>query len=243
MLLDTFIKQIQKNPENETEVNWFRKKFKKTEDNPVEKYKKELFLDFKILVPGQINKEERDLILVLIILIHKYDLEEGTYPGSYRLNIEEVGYLDEIKDIKDFIISQLTKLIFIFYGANEKNEIEKLEDAFQNDIIRWNWDRYTKQEQVIALVGESLKKAAEKAKTTERFLPVILQDYYDRIDKKRLKNLETFLRKSEEILSSSENQKDHTRFFSKILEELNNGGENLYSIQDLIPYYSGIKFN
>jgi hypothetical protein len=242
MILDTFIKQIQQNPENETEVLWFQKQFIRSDNNPIEKYKKELFLDFKISAPSS-AKEERDLILVLIILLCKYELEEGFLPGSYRLNIEEVGYLDEIKDIKDFTISLLTKLIYIYYGANEKNEIEKLEDAFQNDIIHWNWDRYTKQEQVIALVGDSLKAVAEKAKTTERFLPVILQDYYDRIDKKRLKNLETFLRKSEEILSSTENQKYHTKFFSKILEELNNGGENLYSIQDLIPYYSGIKFN
>lgn len=240
MNLNQFLKKVPQNSDNIVAISWFRKEFK---TNPLEKYKRELFLAFKIIVPKPVKKEERDLILVLIILLCKYDLEEGSSLGSYRLNIEERGYFDEIKDIMDFTISLLTKLILIYYEANENDEIEKLEDAFKNATVHWNWDKYTKQEQVIALVGESLKEVAEKAQTTERFVPMILQDYYERLDKKRLKNLDSFLRKSEEILSFSENQKDQAKFFVKILEELNNGGENLNSIQDIIPYYTGMKFN
>jgi hypothetical protein len=234
---------IQKDPENETEVYWFRKWQRKAKENPIDKYRKELFLDFNIVIPELLNEEEKDMILVLIILICKWDLDEGSPPGSYRLSIEELGYLDEIKDIKDLIVSLLTKLIFIYYGANEKNEIEKLEETFHNDTYHWNWNGYVKQEQVIALFGKSLKSIAEKAKTTERFIPVILQDYYERIDKKRLRNLDNFLRKSEKILSSSENLKDQAKFFSKMLDEINNGGENIKSAPDVIPYYHGMKFN
>lgn len=243
MTFELLIKEIQKDPENETEVLWFKKWLKKVKENPLDKFKKRLFLDFNLRMPGQMNMEEYSLLIVLIILLCKWDLEEGSVPGSYRLTVEEMGYIDELEDVRDYTLSLLTKMILYYYGASEKNEIDKLENAFENEIDHWNWSGYVKQEQVIGFAGTFMKDVAEKSEISDRYATIILKDYYDRIEKKRLNNLNSFLRKSEKILKSSENLKEQTKFFSKILDEINNGGENLNSVQDIIPYYQGMKFN
>lgn len=243
MTLELLIREIQNNPEYETEVRWYKKWLNETRENPVDKFKNRLFLDFNLCVPEQMSMEDYSLIIVLVILLCKWDLEEGSVPGSYRLTVQEIGYIDEHENLKAYTISLLTRIILYYYGASKKNEIDKLENAFQNEIDRWNWSEYVKQEQVYRLAGKFMHDIAEKAEIKERSATLILQDYYDRITRKRLSNLDRFLQKSETILKSADNLREQTKFFSSILEEINNGGENLNSVRDIIPYYHGIRFN
>jgi hypothetical protein len=177
-------------------------------------------------------------------LVGDYTLKQDFVPGTYRLYLHEFGYLDEIKDVAGLEAGFFTVIMNYYYNAKENNEIDKLEKAFSNKVIEWNYCTYVKQEEIKTLLDKnSLKETSSKANIPEQDIPKILDDYYSRINLMRIENLDRFLNKSNELLAADESIKDHTRFFAQIVEEVINGGINLKSTSDIIPHYAGIKFN
>ena len=244
MVPESLIKKVKKESESIHEVSWYLNEYKDSDKHPFEKYIKDLYLDFNIALPAFLPENSKQLILGLTILVCDHDLHQDSLPGTYKLFVENDSYLNEVRNAAEFEAATLSVLINNYYCANENNEIEKLEDALKNTVLKWNWSGFVKQEEVISLVNQySLEEASNKADVPEHEIPRILDDYYSRINRKRIANLDSFLNKSNELISAYKKSKHHTQFFSKIIEEVKNGGANLKSVEDINPHYLGIKFN
>jgi hypothetical protein len=240
---DILLTQLQKIPEYETELFWYRDKYRESETHPWEKYINQFYLNFNIALPVLSDISIKQQIIGLTLLARDYELVQGSLPGTYHIFIEEIGLLDELKDISKYMLLTFAQLVIFYYHANEKDEIGKLENALDREVQKWNWHTWIKQEEVISILGEKINAASEKVSIPRRILPQVLDDYYTRIDRKRLENLDSFYSKSEKLLNSSENLKSQAHFFSSILNETRNGGENLKSVNDILPHFSGIKYN
>ena len=244
MIPESLITKVKKESESIHEVSWYLNEYKDLDEHPFEKYIKDLYLDFNITLPAFLPENSKQLILGLTILVCDHELHQDSLPGTYKLFVENDSYLNEVRNAAEFEAATLSVLINNYYCANENNEIEKLEDALKNTVLKWNWSGFVKQEEVISLVNQySLEEASNKADVPEHEIPRILDDYYSRINRKRIANLDSFLNKSNELISAYKKSKHHTQFFSKIIEEVKNGGANLKSVEDINPHYLGIKFN
>lgn len=239
MKQDPFIEAVKKDPELETELNWYQK----LEAHPWIKFVLNLFLNLEIYLLPKLERSHQLMILGLTILVEDYEIEQGTKEGSYRIKVEDIGYLDEIEDIDGYLQNLASITVGAFYRANEERKTDRLEESLLYRVRKWNWHPFVKQEEVMHILGEYLELAAEQVNMDRRRLPEVIADYYERIDRKRIENLESFIEKSEKILESAGDQKDQTRFFRSLLQEVKNGGENLSSLQDVIPQYHGMKFN
>lgn len=237
------IEQIQKITEFETEVNWYLEKYHDNITHPWEKFINRLFLDFKILLPELLDCAMRPFLIGLTILVYDYKLVQGKSPGTYRIMINENTYLDEVPDVLEYMVYTIGRLITFYFNANEKDGLEKLENLLIDEVTKWNWHAWVKQEEVLFLLSDPINQISKEVSLTERNIPQVLTDYHTRIDNKRLENLDSFLSKSEDLINSSEKVKAHAQFFTFILNEINNGGENLNSFHDIFPQYSGVKFN
>lgn len=243
MKSNVLIQKARQIPEIETELSWYLNHFGENGPHPWEVLNDKLYTNFKIALPAKLNKTDRQLLIVLTIMVRNYQLVQGDLPGTYQLNVEGEGLLDEIENTDAYLIYSFARLIEIYYGANKKNELRKLEQMFLEEIQKWNWNPWVKQEEVMALLGRQLKEVAGKVSVPERRLPEVFHDYYTRIDRLRLENLDSFLDKSEDLLSSSAHVQARTQFFSYIVGEVKNGGQNLQSEENILPHYSGIKYN
>jgi hypothetical protein len=94
------------------------------------------------------------------------------------------------------VLLTFAQLVIFYYHANEKDEIGKLENALDREVQKWNWHTWIKQEEVISILGEKINAASEKVSIPRRILPQVLDDYYTRIDRKRLENLDSFYSKN-----------------------------------------------
>jgi hypothetical protein len=244
MIHKSLIERVKQIFYDEVEIIWYLNEYENADEHPFEKYIRMLYLDLNIKLPSLLSDDSKQLLLGLPILIGKYDLHQDLLPGTYRLYSPVFGYLDKIKDVTLFEANLFDVIIHQYYQAKEDDEIGKIEDAFNNSVNEWNYSLYVKQEEVKALLDKhSLKETSRKANIPEQDIPRILDDYYSRINRKRIENLDHFLNKSNELLAANESLKDHTRFFAQIVEEVKNGGINLKSTSDIIPHYAGIKFN
>ncbi len=243
MKYNHYFRQIQKIPKDKTKVLWYLEEFQDDKNHPWEIYINQLFLRFNILLPKLPEESDKKLLIGLTVLVSIYELVQGRTAGTYRILVDEIGFLDEIEDVNNYLVNTLAKLINFYYQANEKNELNKLEADISKKIERWNWHPWVKQEEVMFFLGYALLNSTNKTLIDIRDIPQVLSDYQDRIDRKRLDNLDRFLKKSEKILNSSTVIREQAIFFIKILHEIENGGENLKSGIDILPQYNGTKLN
>lgn len=243
MNTDTLIKQIKNIPEIETEALWYLNTFGDRNSHPWKDIIDRLYIDFNICLPPLQDNTTKRLIIGLTVLVREYELVQGNVPGKYHLYVDGFGHLDEIEDVSDYLLYSFARIVTIYYQANEKDELDNLEKLLLSEIRKWNWHAWVKQEEVIALLANQLKDAAKKVSIPERKLPEVLHDYYSRIDRIRLENLDSFLDKSDKLLNSSPKTKVQAQFFSGIIDEVKNGGENLRTSMDILPHYTGIKLN
>lgn len=226
------------------EAIWYFGQYNDAQEQPFEKYFHNLFLEFDIALPDIVPLAKKTSLVGFAILTCDYELEQGSLPGIYRLLIQDLGYLDEIRNVTEFEMNSFALIISYYYKANEESEIQKLEKAFHNIVREWNWSPYVKQEEVKSLIDRfSLKETSQKTEVQEYDIPTILSDYYARINRKTIANLNSFLRKSYELIGTDKEFEKQTQFFAQIIEEVKNGGKNLKSTKDIITHYTGIKFN
>ncbi len=240
---DKLLAKILKIPESETEALGYIRAYQDSKEHPWEKFINNLYLDFNIKLPQFVEDSDKQLIIGLTILICDYEIDQDTLPGTYRINIEEFGYLDEIRDVNKYLTHLFAELVTYYYQANESEKIEELEKVFLNKNHEWNWHPWVKQEEVIKLLEEYLIVTVDKAQVSKSMIPQVLSDYYTRIDKKRLENLDNYIHKSEKILNDSKGSDEQTQFYANILNEVKNGGVNLKSKYDILSYYHGVKFS
>jgi len=242
MKTDLLISQSLKIPEVKTEVLWYLEKYMEHETHPWLKYSNELYLDLEIDLPKLPETVTPRILIGLIVLIYDYDLISGIYPGSYRIVIDELGPLDEIEDLITFISYSFATLVSLYYEVNEKGEIEKLESDFAERVLKWNRNSYIIQEQVISLLGEQLNEVANHINIDIRELPMVINDYVNRMDTLRLRNLSRFFNKADSLLGNSNPDPEQARFFKFFVNEVKNGGRNLKTTDDVIPKFSDINY-
>ena len=230
-------------PEIEAEILWYLNKFGEENSHPWKELIDRLYIDFDICFPTLHDNATKRLLIGLTVLVREYELSQGSVAGTYYLYVDDIGRLDEIEDASVYILYSFAKLVTIYYQANEKDELGILKKMFLSEIRKWNWHAWVKQEEVIALLKSQLKEVANKVSIPERKLPEVLYDYYSRIDRLRLENLDSFLEKSKDLLNSSPQMKTQAQFFSNIVDQVKNGGENLRSSNDILPHFTGIKLN
>lgn len=242
MKTDLLISQGLKIAEAETEVLWYLEKYREHETHPWVKYINKLYLDLEIDHPKLPETVTPILLIGLTVLIYDYELISGSYPGTYRIVINKIGPLDEIEDVIPFISFSFAALVSQYYEANENGEIEKLESDFAERVLKWNRDGYIIQEQVISLLGERLNEVANHINVDIRELPRVINDYLNRMDTLRLRNLSQFFNKADFLLGNSKSDSEEARFFKFFVNEVKSGGRNLKTIDDVIPNFSDINY-
>jgi hypothetical protein len=242
MKTDILLQEVQKIPEIEMEVIWYLNEYKSF--HPWEKVVDGVYVDFNIAFPQAMDTISKKLLIGFSILLNDYEIEEDDLPGAYRIYIENIGYLDDLKDVSTFIIHSLGNLIEHYYQANEKNIFEKFDNNLALKILKWNCSTYVKQEEVRALIDtHTLADTAKKAKVKVDFVSEILSDYYVRINKKKFENLERFFIKVEMLFEANANLKENTTYLNYIMEQIKNGGTDLNSSDKLFPHFKGIQLN
>jgi len=231
MELEAIFTEIQKMPEFEDEVNWYRKKYPKV--HPWESFIGKAFIDFNIALPKSIDKSYIRHLIHFLLFTKECIIEEAEKPRFYRIKLKDAEYLDELEDAHELLIVCFILLIKKYYEADI---IDNIEDEFQKRIQDWNFSKYVMQERVIKLTDNySLKKVSEIVGMNEQDIPMILDDFYIRIDRKKLHNRNLFIEKIEKILRSNQILEDQYNYQRFLIEEIKNGAANINTLQDIIP--------
>lgn len=243
MKSDMLINQARKIPEIETELNWYLNTYIENGNHPWHEFLFQLNSGINILLPA-VSEELRHFIIVLTVLVREFDLKQGDVPGTYRIFVEEYGYLDELDNLPQYLIYTFCRIVEFYYQANDDGKLRKLGKMFKDEVHKWNSSEYVVQERVKALAEKyPLHVVAEKLNVPVDYIPIFLSDYYSRIKKKRLENLEGFLHKVDKLFESNPNLNESAKFFNFIVGEVKNGGLNLNSSDDILPHFSGLKYN
>lgn len=245
-LIKKFLLKVGKNPDYESSVLWFLDESEDVNDLPWKRHQGALYLDFPVRIPEKLEGPEKEVVLPWTILgyvRHLYDLQEDSIPGTYRLKLNDFGDFHKVDHPNVFVEFMFAVLLKLYYEAFKENTTDKLEDELASKVAAWNNHPYVQQERIMSFIGRHLEKTALKEGISEREALQAINNYFYRTDLRTLTNLETFKRKIKEILGSSEGLGNQARFLLHFLNELDNGGVNLHTIEDLIPFYNNIKFN
>lgn len=244
MKTEVLLQEIQNIPEFEKEVLWYLNQYPDSNAQPWEKIINELFIDFDVKLTHKDLDFNKKYLIGFAILTEKYKIVENYSPGTYRIHFGQYGYLDEIEDISTFYIKSFILLIRHYYKAFTENEMEYFKNALSHEINKWNCSPYVKQEEVRALIdSHTLVETAKIAKVEVDLVPEIISHYYNRINKKKFDNLESFLTKVENIYETNTKLRKNTTYLNYIMDQVKNGGVDIKSPYDLISSYNGIQFN
>lgn len=244
MKSDMLIKHALQNPKLETELTWYVQFYNVSYVHPWDHYASELYKDFRIHLPLNIDSQTKDFIIGLAILAHQIKLEKGDTPGTYRIYIKEIGYLDEIRDVLQFCVDSAIVIIIHYYKCAHGKENIAPEQALQKRKLDWNGSRYVVQEKIKAYADKySMGEVARYNGVPEDYVPQILSDYYSRINREKLDNLNCFLEKAENLFKENKGLEQTASLFKFFIQEVQNGGVNIHSSKDVLPHYTNLKFN
>lgn len=231
MELEEIYREIQKMPEFEDEVNWYKNNY--PDKQPWESLIGKAYIDFNITFPKSMKKSYRRHLINFLIFTKDCEIEEDKKPRHYRIMIKNVGYLDEIENAFELLV---VSFILLIKKYSEAEAIDKLQGEFHKKIQDWNYSKKVMQERVIKLTDKySLKKVSEIVEVSEKDIPMILEDFYIRIDRKKFHNCNLFIDKVEKILRSNQAVGNQLYYQKFIIEEIKNGAANINTLQDLIP--------
>jgi len=180
----------------------------------------------------------------LAILGNEIKLRTGDSPGTYRLYVNDIGYLDEITDVLQFCVNAVATIIIHYYKCAHGKENIAPEQALQKRKLDWNGSRYVVQEKIKAYSDKySLGEVARYNGVPEDYVPQILSDYYSRINREKLDNLNCFLGKAENLFKENKGLDKSAGLFKFFIQEVQNGGVNIHSSKDVLPHYTNLKFN
>jgi hypothetical protein len=134
-------------------------------------------------------------------------------------------------------------LVRQYFEAHQKGKLEEISNSIAHEVIKWNWTPFVKQEQIHSLLSSQIKLIIKEANISEKMIPVVLADYFERRDKNQLENLKRFTGKIEDFIKSSEPNGHNINYLEKILENIKNGGIDLKSPYELHPLYQNIEKN
>lgn len=201
-----------------------------------------IYLDIDILLPEKLEDVVRRMVILMAILFNvESELSETEIPNVYRLYLKdrngEIFALDELSRMDEFLNEYLVSFLKIYYEELEKGHSEKFENFFIKKVDAWNKIGYVRQERIFKLSRTKTLPAIEcETGIEEKFIPEILNDYQVRMDAKRLENAKRFKKKLLDLIS---NLKPCQQYFRDsimfLLGEIENGGMNIKSLEDLFP--------
>lgn len=244
MTTSTLTSALLKIPEIQTAALWFIEKYDDNQTLPWENFFKDLYTDFEINFPANFDKEDR-LTFVGLTIINDYSLIPIGYARQYDLFYENqpLSQMEE-EEISNYIIANVAKLVVNLYEATQRDEVEKFNSWLKNCVESWNKNKMVLQEQVLNMSTDlSVNEIAEILNLNNSLVYKIIQDAITRIDKHMYLNLVKFFTKVGCVKAEHTELNGKTDFLDFILEEINNGGQNISEPLDLLPQFVGVTLN
>jgi predicted DNA-binding protein YlxM (UPF0122 family) len=226
-------------PEIETAVLWFIEEYSDANILPWDKHFKDLYIDFNICFPANFDKADQ-ITFIGLTIINDYSLVSGDYSRTYKLchNNIVLDLLEE-KEISNYVVTNLGKLVFNLYEATQREELDKYDTWLETCVKNWNTNTIVLQEQVLNLsIDFSVKEISEMLNINSSLVHKIIQDAITRIDEHLFLNLFKFLSKVNHLKQEYPELKGKTNYLDMLIEEISNGGQNINEPQDLLPEYN-----
>jgi len=210
-------------------------------DLPIEflnKLRRKIYLDINIILPEEMEDDKRQILLLVAVLFTKEnELLETDVPNVYYMFLTEpddkVYALDDIKKVKEYILTKLSLFLKIYYEKN--NELEEFKNFLEGKVKVWNSYGIPPQERVFKLSRiKPLPEIKRETGFSEKTIRTILKHYEKRMDRKKLKNVKSFEQKVlDQILKLPTDKQYIKDFYKFLLDQIANGGINIEEPEEL----------
>jgi len=242
MKTDYLIRQAQKLTDIETELYWYLDTYKDLPAHPWEGYVNKVCIPLAITFPPIIKPETKKLLVAFTVLVNQYELVQGREVGIYSIMVSD-ECISSIENPEIHVIELFAELISRYYQAHLSKSMDAFKEHLDEAVLKWNYHPFVIEEKMHSVLKEGIESILDTYSLPKDTIPRALQNYQQRIDDKILENLKEFEGKVNFFISENTANKHQTAFIRFILEEINNGGKNLNSLEDVLPHYTNIQFN
>lgn len=183
-------------------------------------------LNLNIILPEGLPAEAKRLYIGLTFLTYECELEEMPLPSTYRLKVNDIGYIDEARDPLAQLNDLVTGIVGKYHEAVNTGDQTTFHRYLKICLCDWNWGSYVVQEELMEQLSSPLRKVAESMSLPVDIIFRIFHDYVERQRNRQLKNMEEFLRRARKLM-----QDNHTPLrypeLAEFVAHLETGGEFL----------------